>query len=81
MFRWLNVHIVTGKQDVYVSKWFAYDMLNFITTKNNPDSTEDAVETVSFCYIYLIYWLPYLIFEIKHIIWLNPHSQYLQKVS
>lgn len=54
-FKLLEIHVVilmsnlfiSGAQDTYKSKWFAYDDFDFMADKNEPGTTRDTLEHVS----------------------------------
>lgn len=41
---------ISGAQDTYKSKWFAYDDFDFMADKNEPGTTRDTLEHVSQVY-------------------------------
>lgn len=63
MFKSFEYHLlfISGAENTYKSKWFAYDEFGFMADKNDPGRTRDTLPQVSYFtqLIYIVNWLKY----------------------
>lgn len=45
---YINLLFISGAEDTYKSKWFAYDEFAFMADKNDPGTTRDTLQQVSY---------------------------------